>query len=381
MNHSSSAILAIVGVVCLYLFPLAACAETLPVPMIPYSPQHYICYRTNQPLAIDGRLDEPEWQQAPWTAKFVDIEGDLKPKPYLDTRAKMLWDSTYFYVATELTEPDVWATLTQRDAVIYHDNDFEVFIDPDMDTHEYYELELNALNTIWDLLLVKPYRDDGTAVNAWDIQGLKSAVVVHGTLNHPGDVDSGWTVELAFPWAVLKECAHRATPPQDGDQWKINFSRVEWRTEVEDGKYAKVLDPVTRKSLPEHNWVWSPQGLIAMHYPEMWGVVQFSTMPVGLKDVAFLSDSLEPLRWALRKLYYAERNFQMQHHRFASDLAALQLDHALASTVPWPPKLEATTSQFQAELISQDGRTLLRIDQSGRLSQVTIDPQLDAKKK
>ena len=27
---------------------------------------------------------------------------------------------------------------------------------------------------------------------------------------------------------------------------------------------------------PEHNWVWSPQGLIAMHYPEMWGEVLFA---------------------------------------------------------------------------------------------------------
>ena len=39
------------------------------------------------------------------------------------------------------------ARLTKHDAVIFHDNDFEVFIDPDGDNHEYYELELNALNT------------------------------------------------------------------------------------------------------------------------------------------------------------------------------------------------------------------------------------------
>ena len=69
-----------------------------------------------------------------------------------------------------------------RDAVIYHDNDFEVFIDPDGDNHLYYELEINALGTEWDLLLVKPYRDGGPAVNAWDIQGLRTAVHVR---RHP----------------------------------------------------------------------------------------------------------------------------------------------------------------------------------------------------
>ena len=25
----------------------------------------------------------------------------------------------------------------------------------------------------------------------------------------------------------------------------------------------------------EDNWVWSPQGLVDMHVPERWGVVQF----------------------------------------------------------------------------------------------------------
>jgi len=77
----------------------------------------------------------------------------------------MLWDDTYFYVAAQLEEPDVWATLTQRDTVIFYDNDFEVFIDPDGDTHNYYELEVNAFGTLWDLMLLTPYRDGGPAID------------------------------------------------------------------------------------------------------------------------------------------------------------------------------------------------------------------------
>jgi hypothetical protein len=46
-----------------------------------------------------------------------------------------------------------------------------VFIDPNGDNHEYYELEINALNTTWDLLLPKPYKDDGKAVNGWENRG------------------------------------------------------------------------------------------------------------------------------------------------------------------------------------------------------------------
>ena len=120
----------------------------------------------------------------------------------------------YLYVGADLEEPDVWATLTTRDSVIYQENDFEIFIDPDGDTHEYYELEINALNTVWDLMLVQPYRDGGPAIDAWDIAGLKTAVHVRGTLNRPGDKDDGWSIEIAMPWKVLAEAAPGARAPR-----------------------------------------------------------------------------------------------------------------------------------------------------------------------
>ena len=50
----------------------------------------------------------------------------------------MLWDDQYLYIGAELEEPDVKATLTAHDSVIFHDNDFEVFIKPLPDTEEYY---------------------------------------------------------------------------------------------------------------------------------------------------------------------------------------------------------------------------------------------------
>ena len=344
----------------------AVAADSLPVPKIPYAPLHYVCYRAADSLTIDGVLNEESWRKAVLTGLFIDIEGNLKPRPRFDTRAKMLWDSTYLYIGAELKEPDVWATLTERDAVIYHDNDFEVFIDPDGDTHEYYELELNALNTVWDLLLIKPYRDGGPAVNAWDIRGLKTAVKVNGTLNEPGDVDSGWNVEIAMPWKVLAECAHRPSPPNEGDQWRLNFSRVEWQTEVKDGKYVKVLDPATGKSLPENNWVWSPQGLIAMHYPEMWGIVQFTLAEAGSQDVSFVDDPAEPARWALRELYYAEANYRARHGTYTSNLSILKLDTPVPGC-DWPPAIQAASDQYRATVTVVDGATVLYITQGGRL--------------
>lgn len=231
----------------------------------------YTALRAQKPIKIDGRLDDAAWSRAPWTSDFVDIEGETKPKPRFRTRAKMMWDDRYLYIGAELEEPHVWGTLTKHDSVIFHDNDFEVFIDPNGDTLEYYEFEMNALNTGWDLFLDKPYKAGGHARNEWEIPGLKTAVKVWGTLNNPADKDRGWTLEIAMPWKALAEYAHRPAPPRHGDEWRINFSRVEWRHRIVDGKYEKVPDT------KEDNWVWSPQGEIDMHVPEKWGYVRFSS--------------------------------------------------------------------------------------------------------
>ena len=250
----------------------------VPEPKTPFAPFEYVCRRAAGPVDVDGRLDETTWADADWTEVFGDIEGASKPAPRFRTRVQMLWDDAYLYIGAYLEEPHVWATLTARDSIIFQDNDFEVFVDPDGDTHAYYELEMNALNTVWDLLLVKPYRDGGPAVHAWDIQGLKTGVNVLGTLNDPSDRDKAWTVEIALPFAVLKECIPgKPERPAAGDQWRVNFSRVEYRVETDAGAYIKVKDAGTGKPLPEDNWTWTPQGVINIHYPEMWGYVQFSS--------------------------------------------------------------------------------------------------------
>ena len=340
--------------------------RSFPEPQLPFAPRQYVCYRTDAPLAIDGRLDEPAWQKAAWTEGFVDIEGTLKPKPRFRTRAKMLWSARYFYVAAELEEPHIWATLKQRDAVIFHDNDFEVFIDPDGDTHQYYELEINAFGTEWDLFLVKPYRDGGPALNAWDIQGLQTAVRIDGTLNQPGDVDRRWLVEIAMPWRVLKECAPRGQPPRPGDQWRVNFSRVEWQVQVVDGRYRKKINPETGKPFPEDNWVWSPQGLVNMHYPEMWGFVQFSGQPVGRGQDAFVFRKSEWAKWALRQVYYKEKTFFTRHGRYTVAIDSLGLQNPGIDGISWPPQIRCTWSGFEARLRVQGSDRMWRIDEEGK---------------
>ena len=259
----------------------------------------------------------------------------------------MAWDNDYFYIAAELMEPHVWGTLTEHDSVIFHDNDFEIFIDPDGDNHEYYELEINALNTEWDLLLEKPYRDGGPAVNAWEIPGLKTATHINGKLNDPDGLDQSWTVEFAIPWKALEGRAHRPSPPKDGDQWRVNFSRVEWEHTVEGKSYKKV------PKRPEANWVWSPQGAIDMHRPERWGYVEFSTKPPG--EASYRPDPTGLARDRLMAIYHAQRAYHQKNKQWATTLEDLNLTHFLPQPGFGPVTLRATPNGFEADIRYEPG--------------------------
>lgn len=330
----------------------------------PFNPRAHTVYRAAAAIEVDGRLAEPSWTAAPWTSDFVNIKGKDAPSPRFRTRAKMLWDEEALYVAAQLEEPDVWATLTQRDTVVYYDDDFEVFIDPTGTTHNYYELEVNALETAWDLMLLKPYRDGGPAVDAWDIRGLEVGVQVQGTLNDPSDIDEGWTVELALPWSALEEAAPEGRPPRTGDQWRLNFSRVDWPLTVRNGTYEKDLD--TTKAHPEHNWSWSPQGAVDLHRPERWGIVQFANASPGSDSVSATVPPNEYVKWALRRLYYRQRWYKERHGHYASSLAPLNAAGISLDHRAFEPTLRTTQSMYEITAPGANG-TIVHIRQDGKV--------------
>ena len=88
----------------------------------------------------------------------------------------------------EMVDPDVWSTFTERDGQIYQHEVVEIFIDPDGDGLNYAEIEVNPLNTIFDLLLSRPWADRGRGYAEWNPE-FASAVRVDGTVNDPSDED------------------------------------------------------------------------------------------------------------------------------------------------------------------------------------------------
>lgn len=261
-------------------------------------PKTYVAHKTGENIQVDGEMDESAWANAKWSEIFQDIEG--KKKATYETRVKMIWDTTYLYFFTEIKEPHVWATLKQKDTVVFYNNDFELFIDPDGDTHNYYELEINALNTIWDLYLSKPYRNGTHVLNDWDIKGLQTAVKINGTLNNPKDIDEGWNIEIAVPWASITGPESGKSIPEN-NFWRMNFSRVNWEFDLVDNRYSRKKG-ANGNYLKEYNWVWSPQGVINMHEPEHWGYVYFATDDIG-DPAAFKIPEDEHIKWYLYHLY------------------------------------------------------------------------------
>ena len=335
---------------------------------IPFDPEQYVCYRSYEALNIDGKVNERAWQNAPWTNSFVDIEGALKPLPTFDTKVKMLWDDDYFYFYARMEEPHIWAKLQQRDTVIFYDDDFEIFIDPDGDSHNYYELEVNAFNTLWELILLYPYRVDHKpkALNYWNIPDIKTAVHIEGTLNQPADTDQYWSVEIAIPWSALKEFAPQRRRPRGGEQWRVNFSRVDWDMEIKNGQYQKAKNPKTGKTLPEHNWVWSPTGFIAMHMPEQWGYVQFSNRD-GTKREAFLEKPDEAIKWALWQMYFQQIQHHKKYKKYSDSIKNFTIPALHKGACSFQPKVYTTPNWFEITSSSCDGKGYWTIRMDGKI--------------
>ncbi|MFO0678058.1 MAG: carbohydrate-binding family 9-like protein [Polyangiaceae bacterium] len=194
----------------------------------------------NEKIVIDGKGDDKGWGAAASIGPFVDV-GTGKPNPGIPTQgnAKITWDDQNLYVLVDVQSTDVVGHFTTPDAQkgdwtttkqpkLWTKDTVEVMIDPDGDgdNKDYYEIQINPQNKIFKsqfdaLQTPQPTTPDGAFGHEdWDAK-IKSAVVVRGTMDKPGDKDEGYTVEAAIPWASLSKAKNH--PPKNGDAWRMNF--------------------------------------------------------------------------------------------------------------------------------------------------------------
>ena len=250
-------------------------------------------------IKIDGNINKDVWQTAEWSKRFVDMVTGQQG--LYNTQTAILWNDTHLYIAFTAEEPFVEATQTERDSIIFLENDLEVFIDGG---DCYYELEVNAANTAYEVFFIwkdaytkgnkfdVPEFDvhhpqaytfggdyDRTGTSFWkgtnprgirwaftnfDMPGLQTAVHVDGTLNDNSDIDKGWALEIAIPWSSLQLLANgRSIPPVTGDVWNMFL-----------GRFQKLMFG-GKEILPHPAMALNSHGVYDTHLPEKWSRIEF----------------------------------------------------------------------------------------------------------
>lgn len=219
-----------------------------------------VSYTAHQAVAkihIDGQMDTT-WHSDQWSKNWKDIvtgEDGL-----YRTRFKSTWDEDYLYFLVEAIDPDISASIDTNHAPLFkYDHIIELFLDPHGDQRNYYELQINALGARWELTLDKPYAQGGKASSPNQLDHLRYAIGINGTLNDASDIDHSWIVEIAIPWSSLDKIDVTSALPHP--DMRINLSRV-----FQDDKDVDT---------PGKYWLWQPMGAFNIHKPDDWGLLQF----------------------------------------------------------------------------------------------------------
>ena len=212
--------------------PKADSARQPPAPAeapLPPMASTYECRWAGGPITINGTADEPAWRHAQLISEFR-IPGPAHVRPHTLTRARLLWDRDYLYFTADMQDRDVIAKVTEHQGMVWTDDCFELFFKPAEARPEYYEFEVNPLNTRLELFF--PARDAGgyPAFKDKTHIEMKTAVLVRGTPNLQGDNDDGWTVEGRIGW---RDFAPTGGAPKPGDVWKFALCRCDYTTGIE----------------------------------------------------------------------------------------------------------------------------------------------------
>jgi hypothetical protein len=147
--------------------------------------------RALRPITVDGSLTE-------WSGAAVTFSGLSN-----SATVSLQWDATNLYVAFQVTDMQLSAIQSVRDAAgLWADDTVEVYLDTlgDRATSMQpvaYQFMVNLNNAQVDFRGAKGWKD-----LSWNGTWM-SAVSRQGSLNDHGDSDSGYVVEIVIPWAQL----------------------------------------------------------------------------------------------------------------------------------------------------------------------------------
>lgn len=183
----------------------------------------------------------------PWAgvAAWPLRESTGGAEPGAATALRVGWDDAAWHLLFECVDPNPWATIAERDGPLWNEEVVEVFLDPVGDLQSYFEIEVNPLNTVCDLVLRRSpsgWRKEF----GWHCDGLQT--VVQRT-------PRGWNAALRIPFAAVTNDAMRA-----GTVWRVNFFRID-----RPGGAGGAVELSA----------WSPTLAPTFHRAERFGVIEF----------------------------------------------------------------------------------------------------------
>jgi hypothetical protein len=181
------------------------------------------------PITIDGIGAEPGYGLALLSPDFATAEGSQDPVG--KANAKVTWDEQALYIFVTIQDTDIVSPYTKHDEEVWRADAIEIFIDADSNRRGYVELQVSPANVTFDKWWPQTRAQENLADMSYE-SNMQTAVKLRGTVA-PGDVDQGWDVEIAIPWAAVKgkdDTMRVNLPPHVGDRWRMNIVRPNQRS-------------------------------------------------------------------------------------------------------------------------------------------------------
>jgi hypothetical protein len=166
--------------------------------------------RANGPIRVDGRLDEPDWQQAPPFDRFIQSQPHAGAPATELTIVRILYDAERLYIGAECRDSEPRRLVVPSLEQDFESADSDIFgvtLDPFHDRRNAFMFLVNPRGAVKD---AQDFDDSRLEDAAWE------GVIQVKTRIH----DQGWTVELALPFTTLR------FDPRLADQvWGMNVLR------------------------------------------------------------------------------------------------------------------------------------------------------------
>lgn len=171
------------------------------------------------------------------------LENIHAGKPKQGTEVRVWRTDQHLHLEYQVTDNFILATKTGRDDELWEEEVVEFFVDPVGDLASYFEIEVNPLGAVVDLVLRKN-RSGWLKDIRWDCKGLKASIATN---------DRGWSCEIAIPFASITD-----TLPVSGTTWRVNFLRID-----------------RPRNEPRELSAWSPTLSGTFHVAQRFGFLEF----------------------------------------------------------------------------------------------------------